>query len=294
MKKLILIFLFPTLFFSSFFICSAEDNLSIEIEIKPYFSENEEIIFQYSFLSRIDQGITFVSHIKCPTAPVSPVEEKTIYLKANKLGKGEYNGGIIDESVEPQTCTAYVQIINPLRQKKEKKFDIKTRPSFDIQILFCKDKKCEQKTKIFKSGEILYLNYQSDIKNIKVTSELSLPDGSKTKLILPAFLKLNQEGKYTFLSITALMGYKTIQKIDEIVVLKDEVNFNDKRICNADSKCAGQENEQNCPQDCVKVKKPADKIIILIIAIAIIIAIMIAAYYFLIRKKSVPVERNER
>jgi len=85
-------------------------------------------------------------------------------------------------------------------------------------------------------------------------------------------------------------------KTEKEAVLEDSRTKNN-IICNNDNICSGEENKQNCPQDCVKtdakIKEAPQKvetfniqIIIFLMIIFLIILIMFLAYYFLIRKKS--------
>jgi len=79
-------------------------------------------------------------------------------------------------------------------------------------------------------------------------------------------------------------------KTEKEAVLEDSRTKNN-IICNNDNICSGEENKQNCPQDCVKTdartrEVPQKVKIIFLIIIFSIILIMFLAYYFLIRKKT--------
>ena len=109
---------------------------------------------------------------------------------------------------------------------------------------------------------------------------------------MPTQIKAEQIGNYELEVIAEKDGYKTVTKKDMFGVIGEQVEIKSASICNADGKCSNQENEQNCPQDCVKIEQTVNKInvinikiIVAVGAIIIIIAIMIAVYWFLVKKK---------
>ena len=228
-------------------------NVDISLDIKPRFAEGDTIIFNYSFISDEDITIKFVPYVDCPNAPKPLLEIKQTELKKGKVFSDDFVYMDVVKNIEPQTCRASVSIVEPIEKSVGRQFEITTNPSFDIQVLICKDRSCTEKSKIFVKGEKAYFDYASDIPDLKISGSLSLPDGSTNDLTLPGNVALNQVGKYHLNIEAQKEGYKTNKQSLEFVVLEGEAKVIDKRVCNANGKCEPNlgENHKTCPQDCL-------------------------------------------
>ncbi len=269
-------------------------NLIIIINVKPQMQIGDNLEFSYTMISPKDLSLKFTPHIECPQAPVAMVREEEANIIANIPYEGKYFSMELSDLVEPQKCVAGIKITEPFQKTKTAGFQIIADPTLDLEILLCKDEKCAQKSRVYQIGDTLYLNYKIEISGIKSEATITAPDNSTKNIILPGNYALKEKGIYNISVVSKADNYKDNTQDFKITVLAGEIKVNDQRICNSDGKCAGQEDGQNCPQDCAKVKKPIGKIIILIIAIVIIIAIIIAACYFLSRKKAAFTDGNER
>lgn len=274
--------------------CLAQTNSDIDIKInaKEVFKINDTLDFTYTLTSNQDSEITYTPYISCQMAPQAFLEEKEISLKADISYQDKYSSITVDDNLEPQTCTAFIQILSPIEKKIEKEFKIETSPSFDFNLNYCKDQSCKEKTKVFILNDNIYLSYSSAVEGLKITAKLIYPDKTEKQIILPTQIKAEQIGNYELEVIAEKDGYKTVTKKDMFGVIGEQVEIKSASICNADGKCSNQENEQNCPQDCVKIEQTVNKInvinikiIVAVGAIIIIIAIMIAVYWFLVKKK---------
>jgi hypothetical protein len=236
--------------------------LSIEIKVLEKFFEGETIYFDYTISSSESQRVSFIPGFRCSKNIPIP-SSQIIYeeIKKDQPIKSTFYGLTVSEDIEPQTCTAYVEILEPFHQKAEKEFKIVTKPNFEIQIFFCIDSTCTAKSKVFVKGEKVYFNYNSNVPQPEVKGKLTAPDGSFQKLTLPTTggILLNQIGKYALEIEASKEGYKTNRETLELVVLKESPKVIDERICNANGICESERGEtiENCPQDCLS---PEDKV----------------------------------
>ena len=211
MKKIILLII-TLLFFTS--LVSAQ--LNMEMSITSEFNINEKISFDYSINSKINQNITYISGIDCFKAPRPLLKLKTIELKVNQPYIDTYYDIIIDNSIEPQLCTAYIQILEPIQQTVFKNFTINTNPSFDFNILLDK--------KIFVLGEEINIDYESSVEDVEIVVMLSL-DENKKQIILPYSFNAKEIGTYD-LEITAYKeGYKDVVMKEQFGVIEEEANI---------------------------------------------------------------------
>lgn len=261
-------------------------NLIIIINVKPQMQIGDNLEFSYTMISPKDLNLKFVPHIECfGGAPEAMVQEKEIDIKANIPFEGKYFSMPVQDFVEPQKCSASIKITEPFQKTKTAGFQIVVDPTLDLEVLLCKDEKCAQKSRVYRIGDTLYLNYKTEIQDIASEATITAPDNSTEKVNLPNSYIFKQQGIYDISVISKVDDYKDNVQNFPITVLAGEVKVNDQRVCNTDGKCAGQENEQNCPQDCVKVKKPIGRIIILAALAALVIFILAMIYYFLIKRK---------
>lgn len=228
----------------------------INIDIKDSFSTGEVAIFNYSIHSDTSQKVIFIPYIDCPSAPLPTLEQKIIELKARKAYTGTYGSVVIDELVEPQTCVASVQILGPPSKKVEKEFKIVTKPSFDLWVFSCKDRGCEQKSKVFVRGKMAYFDYSSDVAGVKVRGEI---DGKE--ITLPESIVLGKAGKHTLEVEAKKEDYKTQKQKVEIVVLEGNPKITDAEVCNENGICERDkgETEENCAADCVVAPREKPK-----------------------------------
>ena len=197
----------------------------VNIDIKSSFTEGETVKFDYTINSDKDQTITYLPHVICPNAPVAFLQEKTIDLKVNQPYIDNYKDITIDKFIEPQTCTAYIQIISPEKQLIEKNFTISTSPSFSFNIKTCKDQSCAEKSKVFLKDESIYINYDSEVQNPTIRAVLLYPNEIQKELTIPTLITADQIGTYELKVIASKENYKTIEKITQFGVIKEQANI---------------------------------------------------------------------
>ena len=283
--------IFLTIFLLNINLCLSQTNpdIDIKINVNDTFQINDTLNFTYTLTSNQDAEITYTPYISCQMAPQPFLEEKEISMKANEPYQGKYSSITVDDNLEPQICTAFIQISSPIEKKIEKEFKIETSPSFQFNLQYCKDESCAEKTKVFILNDDIYLSYTSEVEDLGITAKLIYPDKTEKQIALPTAIKAEQIGNYEIEIIAEKDGYKTITKKDMFGIIGEQVEIKSASICNADGICSNQETAQNCPQDCVKVEQTTDKnnlkTIILIIAVVAVISIIIVAYWFLARRR---------
>ncbi len=197
----------------------------INIQIKDFFITGDTLYFNYTVTSETGGEITFVPHIICPNAPVSSLEQKTITIQPGEIYSDVYYDFTVTEEIEPQTCTAYVQVLEPFQYRVEKEFRIETRPSFEFEIFVCKDQACSEKTKVFLQNETIYLDYSSGVENPEIDATLIYPSGREEQITLPTSIKLDEVGTYTLTVTASKEGYKNVTKTVQFAVIEKEPEF---------------------------------------------------------------------
>ena len=248
--------------------------LTVDLTVKEFFVDGEPIVFSYSIISTKDLTLEYIADIGCSNLPIGLIDNKTLNLVANNFFTGDYSGLIVNESMEPQICNAYVQILEPIQETVSKEFEIVTNPSFDFLITFDK--------KVFVKDEDIQLNYFSEINAPTIKATLTLPDNSQQEISLPTSITASQTGTYSLEAIASKEGYKTITKSIEFVVLEHEPNIPFAGECNANGSCDFGETEQNCPQDCSK-EPMFDFSLILFAVVGFLVLFGVSS--FILRKK---------
>ena len=294
MKKII--FLFGII--ASLCLINFVSAIILHVDVSPVFSENQKIYFNYSIHSDIGGEVIYVPQIICKNVPSELLDRKNITLGSNQEFDGVYEGFIVDNTIISQDCKAIISLIEPVNLHEEKDFKIDTNPSFNFDIKLDK--------KVFYSGEEININYNSDIENPIISASLTYPDGTKQDITLPTSITATQIGTYDINIIASKEGYKNITKEEQFGVLQKQIGimsaqgFNDASTCNADGVCNGNENKQNCPQDCpptsgLQESAIGNKLILyLFIGFLVLILIIIALYLVLNKKRSLKRRRNRR
>lgn len=264
----------------------AASELNIEIELQPSFGVGEQLFFTYSFNSKQNQTITYIPYIDCPRAPVAFIETERADLEAGISFERAYYGIKITEDIEPQTCLAYIQIIQPREQRIEREFKITTKPSFDFHLLACQAPDCQEKTKVYQVDESFYLSYAAEVEEPEVSAKLIYPNKREQKIELGKSISLPEKGIYFVEATADIENYKTMQDSIELWVVGELTAPIDTRACNANGACQPDSGEtpKNCPEDCPATSAKPGQIKIIAICLAAIlgaITAFIIYFYFL-------------
>jgi len=199
--------------------------LTIKIDIENSFSIGDRVSFGYNISSDTNQTIMFIPGINCPNVPIPYLEQKTIYLKSQESYRSIYQGILIDESIEPQKCTAYIRILSPEVQLEEKNFTIITKLSFVFELKTCEDQGCAEKSKTFLQNKNIYLDYESEVENPLVLATLTLPNKTIQKIFLPTLIKAEQIGTYSLNVKAKKEGYSSNEKTIQFGVIEKEAEI---------------------------------------------------------------------
>ena len=213
MKKIILNLIFL------FLLLEMVSGLNVEIDVKDSFSFNEMMEFEYTLTSDSAELIRYIPYIQCLDAPLKLVGEEIVELQPSIPYIATYSDQIIDESIEPQTCTVHVEILEPIQERFEENFEIKTNPSFDFDLKLNK--------KIFVKNEDINLDFDSKFLDVEVETLLIYPSGRIKEINLPYSFKADRIGTYELEIVVSKEGYKTQIINEEFGVIKAHVEVKD-------------------------------------------------------------------
>ncbi|MBW3015260.1 hypothetical protein KY330_02460 [Candidatus Woesearchaeota archaeon] len=229
-------------------IVSAE--ISVNIDVKDEFKVGDTMMFNYSIISDEDLTVSFSPSIMCPSLLLPEYISGPVDILADEPFYAEYVYMEVTGDLQSQTCTASIEIFEPLNLTKVEKFDIKTPPNIDFNINFCKDQLCSDESKVFVLGKRIYLDYESSISGLDLESSIIYPDNSEQEISLPFSIEADQLGIYR-LEITAEKeGYRNYNNAIEFSVIEEEPEITIIQACNSNLICDGSENYLTCPSEC--------------------------------------------
>ncbi|MEA3329860.1 MAG: hypothetical protein U9Q06_03895 [Nanoarchaeota archaeon] len=246
-------------------------NIIVDINIQDSFGLEEQMSFEYSFLSNIDEEINFISHINCPNVPIAILDEQTISLQANQPYTTTYTDQVVQDWFEPQTCKAYVQILSPIQKVVSKNFTINTAPSFEFDIKLDK--------KIFVVGEDIVIDYSSDVSGLNVDVKLIYPDERTENINLPKTIKAEQIGTYKLEVTASKEGYKTITKKEQFAVIEKHAEIGEVEVQDVVGDDVGVDPEDQ-PK---KVNRNVLFWIVIGVAIIFILGLIVAIIFMIVR-----------
>jgi len=258
------------------------DAVDIKLNIKDSFGLDEKVSFDYTITSKSDVKIIYLPYIECPNTPRPFLQEQTIDLKANQEFLADYQDVTVTQDIEPQTCLAYIQIINPIQKRVEKEFKIEIEPSLDLKVYACKDENCEKKSKVYQVGESVYLIYKTSLQDINTKVQIIDPQGKEKENSLPVSYKLEKAGKYVLDFTAQAQGYKIYTKKIELTVLSHVPIAIDTKVCNSNYKCEDGEAYNNCPTDCVLKRS---KLFLILSVVLFVLAIILFIFFLRFIKK---------
>jgi len=221
MKRIVLMLIL----FSTLIPVVVSADLEIDMNMKDSFQLGEVISYDYSITYDANQVIVYVPYILCPTAPVPFSEQKSITLDSNGKHRSTYTGILIEESIESQTCTAYIEILDPIQKTVQKQFEIITDPSLQFTAFTCKDPACLTKGRIYIQNENIYLRYSSDIPDATVTAFLVYPNNVTKQITLPAVIKAESIGTHDVVFTATKERYKTAVQKEQFGVIMQEAKI---------------------------------------------------------------------
>jgi hypothetical protein len=200
---------------------------SVDIDINNSFKAGETIGFEFTIVETEDNKlIEYFSDIECESAPTPQPELRTVELLKGIRIKEKHVSIKIDDSVEPQVCTSYVEIVSPESFRFEKNFSIISDPSFSFTLLTCKDASCAEESKVFLSNEYIHMDYNSDVESPSINVVITYPDGTTQQTVLPTSIKADQIGTYQLDAVASKTGYKEVIESAQFGVIEAEAGIN--------------------------------------------------------------------
>ena len=227
----------------------------VSLDVEDEFIENQMIEFNYIISSDENTNLEIIPNIICENAPQAMLE--IIPVELNEQNDRSYSGTytyIQVKDIEPQTCTASVNVIDPSKLAN-KTFKISINPKLKIELYTYKDLDYTQKTKVFIKNEKIYINYKDATGNQNpstIKGTIFYPDGTiKSINDLPTSIDAQSIGSYSLEVNAAKDGYQTTSAFIEFAVIEKEIKIQKKIItCNNNLICDSGENHNNCPNDC--------------------------------------------
>jgi len=207
-------------------IVSSTNPFTISINVKDSFFEGEMIYFDYQIYSDKNYDLTYLAHVECPNAPISLLNFQEYEIKKGETLRKVYEDIKIDQSIEPQVCTAYAEILKPFTKRVEKKFKIETKPSFEFIVSTCKDLECKEKSKIFLKGEKLYLGFS----DTQIPNNVKMIAPDKSEITYRPGLILDKLGTYTLSVSASKEGYKDLSEKTEFGVIDTHLIIKNKEF----------------------------------------------------------------
>ena len=303
--KKILIFVLMVFLVSSF-VCAATKPIRLFINDKTFsFGDKIEIYatvynmhgnpsnFRIQSLMT-NKGDTYPKGILLENIELMPGDVKNVSLYSI----------FVDESFDSDEYSVFTELYygDTKVDNSEVRFSVDSLKELDIGLVVCGDSDCSDDKKIFVKGDRVYIRvYSKD--EVDVFTILQYPSGKTEKIELPTSIKASQIGTYEIEVTASKEGYKTITKKEQFGVIEEEVEIEVVSVCTVDGTCGGEENSQNCPQDCPKPVEVIEETIspeeiiaeeeitsvkdyTMIILIALVIIILIAVLIIYLRKKT--------
>jgi len=289
-KKTFLFTIISFLFILPLF-ASAQQIISISLN-QQTFKPNEEIQAKVSFTNPTQkqlkgQIICNFTNLNRKLPPMPFMEE--FDLAPNQKSKIFTFKMNISEWMPEGLWKADVEIRderNNLVIKSYKEFRvIGTKKPIEADVNICRDKDCSERKIVFIKGETVYIKLNSKITDLEISSTIKTPSGEIKYLTFKnnlASFKSDEIGSFSLWVNLSKEGYLK-QKIEkDFAYIEKPAEIPSASICNEDGKCTGQENEQNCPQDCLK--KKSNVILVLLVVIVILTVLGFVGWRRLKRK----------
>ena len=273
----------------------------LKIDMGDIFMHVEKVYFNYTIdLNRPGEEVRYLVGLKCDNLPDTLLEPKSERL--NYLGKlnGTYNGFVVDEQYTG--CFAYLSVLSPFEINAKKSFNISGLLNIILDLKTCTDFSCSQESRVFISGENIYLNYSVSVENPDLKAILAYPDGTSKSISLPTSIKAEQIGTYELEITASKAGYKNATKKTQFGVIEQQAQIPMQEVVVGEANFLQQKEAEIEKRplnasliDIFKEKTKSSKVITYsLIAILSLIAIGVAfVLYRIIKKRKKFAEVNE-
>ncbi|MAF35701.1 hypothetical protein CL622_01115 [archaeon] len=176
---------------------SVNAKVEASMTVSETYTLGEQISIPYTISSDSAASIQYAIAANCPQMQIPLFETHEVDILANKPYKEIYEFGEVDASVEIQSCTATLVIVEPEEVVVTKPFSIDVAPTVYFSLKFCTDVQCEEKTKTFLINNPTYIDYDAELDSIDVSVTITQPDGETFTTTLPIKSTFSQVGTYS-------------------------------------------------------------------------------------------------
>lgn len=264
-------------------VASAE--ISVDISVSPEFFQDEYVKFSYTILSDQDVSIVYVPSVICENNPEPLMVDTPQELKQNVPVEKEYIYGMVDDNMKSSRCAASVEIIQPERKMFSEEFAISASDKIKLELKICRDQGCNNKAAAFTLGETVYFDYDSPESGLSFSATLTKPAGSED-VVIPSSFQPDAEGNYRIRVTASKPGYSDVSVEREFIVTETGGSIEQVQTCVPNGRCEGQENYNNCPQDCMQpMMKFGYEEMVGLISVGVIIVVIIFVIVMFMRMR---------
>lgn len=217
--------------FSFMFAFSAQAAIDANIAVPESFSFGENLEFRYTITSDINTEAVFTPYMSCPSAARNLLNTKTINLKKGVAYLGKYEDAqAVNNSFEPETCIAYIDIRLPEKKYIEKDFTIKIDPSFNFRIHVDKE--------VYVLGDRALISHVSDKEDLEISATIIYPDNTSESIAIPSSIEIVQIGEYAISAIASKDGYKDADNSKSFRAISEHAQVKQiTQACQLDNSC---------------------------------------------------------
>lgn len=164
-----------------------------------------------------------------------------------------------------------------------------------IDVAVCADKNCFQKKEFFTQDETAYFKINSDFTNFDISSTIKNSRGEIKRLTFKnnlATFQSDEAGTFSLWVDFSENGQLKSRAKKLFFYTEKPAKTSSVPVCNINGKCEGEENERNCPQDCLSAAGNKNTRFY-ILAAAILLAIGIAGFIFYRKNKNKKFSNDE-
>ena len=184
-------------------------------------------------------------------------QTRELELKPSQTEKVEFTS-LVSQNLPPGDYKVKLEILEQEQIINTKSKIIKIQGTDKIlsaQLQICQDNNCETEKYVFLQNETIYIKINSAVPNVDAQGEIKYPDQEKLEELSfknnLAVITADQLGSYEVIINITKDGYQNAGMKKDFAVIEAEPQIKNTSKCNANGKCDGEENTQNCPQDCL-------------------------------------------
>ena len=213
--------------------------------IRNPFPETKNWTVVYYFMSQDEKSFSALG------------QTRKLKLKPGQTEKVEFTS-VVSQNLPPGNYKVKLEILeqDQVISAKSKIIEIQgTNKELTAQAQICQDANCREEKVVFLQNENIYIKVDSDVFNLNITGKIKYPNQEELQDLSfrnnLATVLASQLGSYEAVISVKKDGYQSVSMRKDFAVIEVMSEIINASKCNADGKCEGEENAQNCPQDCL-------------------------------------------